>query len=207
MFGRMLIAATCIAATGATVWHTQRRHALNAAQAEKFDVAALPLQLDQWTGTSREVDDKLFRHAGALTMIQRSYEDDRGNQASVHLATYPMVEGTPAHHPQVCYPSAGWTIVNDDWQTDDHNRRYRQMRVERDGAAASITYWYQVGDDVGSSRDEIRRIVQQLQWQGKPWPPRVKVMIHVPITSSDADAKAAVEELGAKIYDWIKTQS
>jgi hypothetical protein len=110
------------------------------------------------------------------------------------------------HIPHNCYRVHGWTIVNDDWRTDG-DRRYRLMIVEIGGARAAVAYWYQLGSDVVSDRDELRTIFQKLRRQGQAWPGIVKVMIHIPIDFSEADAKAAAEELGAGIYEWIRTHT
>ena len=57
------------------------------------------------------------------------------------------------------------------------------------------------------TRDEIRQVVQRHRWQGKGLPSMVKVLLQVPIEFSEDDAKSAAQELGARIYDWIKTNS
>jgi EpsI family protein len=206
--GRLLIAALCIAATQAAVWSVQHRAGLLAAQAASLDVARLPLQLGDWTGAPAEIDPRLVKQVGAISLINRQYQNDTGRRASVHVAGYPYPEeNSPPHPPEMCYSNGGWTILQDDWQHDAPNWRYRWMIVDQDGVRAAVVYWYQVGPDVASDRDEMRKIRQKLRLQGKGWPPFVKVLIHVPLEFSEDDAKKAAEDLGAGIYDWIKNNS
>src|SRR5258708_4240497 len=136
--GRMLIAALCIAASQAAISSVQYRTGIAAAQAATFEVAGLPLQLGEWTGASAEIDPKLAQAVGAISLIDRRYENDGGRHASVHLATFPTAEVTLPHPPDLCYTGAGWTILNDDWQRDTHDRQYRLMIVEQEGARSAV---------------------------------------------------------------------
>ena len=203
----MLIAALCIAASQAAIWSVQYRTGVAAAQAATFEVAGLPLQLGEWTGASAEIDPMLARAVGAISLIDRRYENDAGRRASVHLATFPTAEVTLPHPPDLCYTGGGWTILNDEWQRDTRDRQYRLMVVEQEGARSAVVYWYQLGSDVASNRDELRKILQKRRLEGKGWPPLVKVLIQVPIHFSGDDFKPAAEDLGARIYEWIKTNS
>ncbi len=85
--------------------------------------------------------------------------------------------------------------------------RYRLMIVEQNGARAAIAYWFQLGPDVASDRNELRPILQKLRWRGKGWPPLVKVLIHIPLEYSEDNGKFAADDLGTGIYEWIKTNS
>jgi EpsI family protein len=204
--GRLLIAAVCVAAPQAAIWQVQDRTRLEAAQNAKFDVTDLPLQLGRWSGTPIKLDQRLFEKIGASSMSDRSYTNDVGQHAAVQLASFAMADAPP-HHPQICYPEWGWAIRQDDWQRDGHGRLYRWMVVEQGSARSVLAYWYQLGEDVAGSRDELRRILQKLRSQGRARPPLVKVLIQIPIDYSETDSQATAEELGADIYDWIKSHS
>ncbi len=205
--GRLLIAALCIAATQLGVWGIRWDSRSAAAQAEAFDAATLPLEIKRWSGTPTELDPRVFQKLGASSMVNRSYQNALGRQASVHVSAFSATREMLPHVPRECYPGAGWTILKDDWQTGAHDRRYRLMVVEQPGARAIVAYWYQLGADVAAEQDDLRKILQSLRWQGKAWPAIVKVLIQVPVEFSDADARKSVEELGAEIYEWIKDNS
>src|SRR5258708_39725145 len=100
--GRLLIAAVCIAASQAAISSVRYRTGIAAAQAATFDVAGLPLQLGEWTGASAEIDPTLAQAVGAISLINRRYENDAGRRASVHLATFPTAEVILPHPPELC---------------------------------------------------------------------------------------------------------
>lgn len=204
--GRLLIAAVCIAAAQAAIWRLNHLTALAAAQAETFEVAALPLQLKEWSGEDVELDPRLLEATGALKIVNRSYVNAAGRRAAVHVAMFKAAGATP-HSPEICYTNGGWSTLKKDWQRDSHDRRYCLMIVEQSGARVAVAFWYQLGPHVVSSPDEGRKVLQRLRWQGQRFPPLVKVMMHIPIEFSDDDAKTAAEELGAGIFDWIKSSS
>jgi hypothetical protein len=203
----LLIAGICIAATQAVVWQIQQSGFVAAASATAFDATALPMHIGQWSGTDTELDPRLSEEIAALSMVNRIYHSAIGRQAAVHLTTSSAADVKLPHSPQGCYAGAGWTILKDDWQTDGHDRRYRLMFVELAGERAAVAYWYQLGVDTAGEHNDLRRILQRLRWQGKAWPPIVKVLIQVPVESSEDDARTAFEELGAGIYEWVKNNS
>jgi len=189
------------------IWAEQHRLRLEAAQVADFDISTLPVQLGMWSGADVDFDPALVGQAGALRMLSRSYENEIGRRAAVHLATYPTAEVHVPHLPAVCYAGNGWTVLKDERERDDNNRQYNFMVVEQGGARAALVYWFQMGTGIASSRDEIRKHLQTLRLQGKAWPPLVKVMIQMPITISEDDSKSTALSLGASIYEWIKNNS
>ena len=207
MAARLLMAALCVAATQVAVWQVKHRTGLQAAQGATFDVTALPFQLGQWSGTSAGFDPKVFAQVGGLSMVNLSYTNELGRHASVHLANFSTADLLLPHTPPGCYELSGWTIPKDDWQTDSHDRRYRLMYPERDGARFCVAYWYQVGPDVAASREDLRKIMLKLRVNGTPWPPLIKVLIQVSVDFNDDDARSTVEDLGFQIYDWVRIHS
>lgn len=204
---KLIVAACCIAATHATVWQIQRRTRLEAAEAEKFDVTTLPMKFGKWSGANIELDPNLFRQTGALSIANRSYQNEAGYRASLHIATYSTADVTLPHPPDLCYSTAGWGILKDEWQNGGGDFRYRLMIADQNGAKTGVVYWYQLGSHVASNREELRRILQKLRLEGKKWPPLVKVLLTIPITLSEKDATFAAEDFGKQIYDWVSHKS
>src|SRR5262245_32981176 len=207
--GKLLVAALCVAATQAAVWKVQRSTRLLADQAAKFDVGALPLELgdrNQWSGTTTELDPRLFKQVGAITMTNRSYHNDAGRPAAVHLATFSTADMLVPHPPQLCLTESGWNILQDDWQSDG-DRRYRLLIVEQEGARAVVVYWYQLGSDVAGDREDLRKIMQKFRREKTAWPPMVKVLIQIPVVYADADSIADCKDLGAAIFNWVRDAS
>ena len=201
--GRLLIAAAFVALPQAAIWRLEERARLDAAEAAKLDVRDLPMSLGRWTGIPATLDPRFFVKIGASSEVDRIYKNGVGAEVPVHVASFSDAQGEP-HHPQECYSGSGFTIREDNWHDDGQGRRYRWMVVERSRALQGVCYWYQMGPEFVSTRDEQRQLLQRLRREGRPWPGVVKVMIQVPIAFSADDARHTAEELAAPIYDWIR---
>lgn len=204
--GRLLIAATCIAATKATTWRLEDRTRRDALRAAEFDVGALPFQLGDWSGTEVEVDARLNAHVGAASIVNRVYENSSGNKVTVHLASFPGQMSLP-HLPPLCYTGAGWTIANDDWRESGDDLRYRRMSVRRENESALVAYWYQLGSHVAADRAGLRQALQALRWRGESWHPLIKVMLQSAAESPSESDRTAEERLGTAIFGWIRDNS
>jgi len=207
MVARLLIATLCVVSTQVAIWYVNYSTGLMAAQAATVDVTALPRQIGEWSGTPDEFDERLFAKTGASSMVNYSCRNGLGRQASVHLASFSLSDIALPHTPPDCYSRSGWNIVRNEWQTDSHDRRYRFMLVERNGLQVAVVYWYQLGPNVVGDQDDLRRLLLKLRIQGKAWPPLVKVLIVVPVETSQDDAREQCDDLGAPIYDWILANS
>ncbi|MGQ0633579.1 MAG: exosortase-associated EpsI family protein [Planctomycetaceae bacterium] len=205
--GRLAIACVCVAATQAAAWHLDRQTRSQASQALELDVAKLPMQLGEWSGVDTEIDARLVAHVGSKSIVNRKYEDGLGRTIIVHLAEFPAAEVSIPHPPPLCYTNAGWTIVRERWREVAPGVRFREMKLDREGAKVDVTYWYQLGPHVAGNRDDLRKILQSYRFSRDPWPPMVKVLLHAPGDDPDGQAGAAFEQFAAAIFDWIKSQS
>jgi EpsI family protein len=205
--GRLLIAAGSVIAVQLPVWQIERQTAADADRAKSFDVGGLPMQLGSWTGVDTEIDKRLIRNINAFSTLNRSYENAQGRQILVHLATFASAEVSLPHPPGLCYKSAGWDVGSDRTNKTEETLPYRSMIVDRDGERAVITYWYQMGQAISTDRNELRGALQRIRWKGERWAPLVKVLLHVPVGSSDEIGQTDAAELGSAIFDWIKTES
>lgn len=204
---RLLLAAACICATEISLLRMGQVTAVEAAKAEKLDVSALPLQLGEWTGRSMKLDSKLVEKIGAISVEDRVYENNVGQSISLQLALFSATPALLPHPPDLCYRGGGWTIVSDDWKSTAAGRRYRLMRVSQNDEIVDVVYWYQMGPNSFSNRDEMRQVLQKLRWQGTAWPPFIKVLIQYPEELSGAKSSASTEELLDAIFEWnLKAQ-
>lgn len=203
----LLVAAGCISAAQVSILQLQYRFANGGTAGLNLDVENLPIQLGGWTGESTELDSALVEKIGASNTVSRLYRNEYGHIASIHLAVYSTLVPSTPHHPQECYLGAGWTLLHDDWKTENGQRCYRLSQAVRDDATALVAYWYQIGTDVASNRDEAREILWNLRRQRRAFPPTVKVLVQVPIELSEDEAAETVKDLAAPIYDWIVTNS
>jgi len=79
----------------------------------EIPLSALPMQMGDWQGSAVDIDDETVRVVNAHSFANRLYTDSLGQTISLHAAAFidPEFRGAAPHHPQVCYPAAGWEIV------------------------------------------------------------------------------------------------
>ena len=77
-----------------------------------FALADLPRQLGPWTMTDDQIiDPSIKRGTGAADFLSRTYVDDRTGVAMAALVLYGPALQMHIHSPTVCYPAAGYTLV------------------------------------------------------------------------------------------------
>lgn len=206
---RLLIAAGLVLVAQIPAWQVKRITSEGATRARKFDVAGLPMQLGggAWTGVDTEIDERLVRAIGASSIANRSYDNGRGDQLSVHLAVFGTAEMSLPHPPPMCYRNAGWVMNESPLAKSADSPQFQEYIVERTGTRAVIVYWYQLGSNIARDRGELRQQLQNLRWKGEQWPPLVKVLIQAPIDSSDESARDSAEELAKLIFQWVGKNS
>lgn len=203
---RLLLAALCVGGTQAMVLSFRQQSAAEASQASSFDLAQLPLTCGTWTGETMEFDSRLFQRVGALKLLERKYTSPEGRQVSLHLALFPTAQATIPHIPELCYAGTGWSIVNNDWRKGEKGNRYRLMSAVKNDEAVNVIYWYQLGNEVVATRDELRLALQKFRLQGKRWPPFVKVLIQASDTVSP-QARTSLDDFTDEVYRWIAENS
>jgi|GEM_PF-1232666 len=68
----------------------------------------LPLNVAGWKGVDQLLDEKVVRIAGATEYINRRCTSARGEVLNLYASYYGNPRTMVLHHPDVCYPSAGW---------------------------------------------------------------------------------------------------
>jgi EpsI family protein len=204
---RLALAAACLGITQFPRWYVEYQTGNAAQRATEFDVAQLPYRLAEWRGADTPLDELIFRNVRAMSMANRAYENDQGRRALVHVSSFAAAEMSLPHAPRLCYTNAGWSILDESWKRASDGRRFRSMIVERMGTRVAIGYWYQLADDVAADRSELRQALQQRRLHGERWPALVKVLLHVPVESTDAEALGVIEQVGGEVYAWVKENS
>src|SRR4030042_423042 len=75
---------------------------------EKF-----PMQIGRWAGITTSLDDEIARRTNADALISRQYTNsDSSKSVSLYIACGIRTSEIMAHHPMVCYPRNGWTLVD-----------------------------------------------------------------------------------------------
>ena len=75
---------------------------------EKF-----PMQIGNWGGITTSLDDEIASRTNADALISRRYSNSGTSESvSLYIACGIRTSEIMAHHPMVCYPGNGWTLVD-----------------------------------------------------------------------------------------------
>jgi len=72
----------------------------------KGTLSKIPLQINEWSGHNVPLDPRIIEKTDADDFINRIYTRRQGNE-SVSIVN---LRDLMPHRPEVCYPSAGWTL-------------------------------------------------------------------------------------------------
>ncbi len=113
-------------------------------------LADLPLEIDQWSGKTLEIDPAILQTLKVDDYLMRQYRNAEGESIGLYVGFYQSQrQGATYHSPKNCLPGSGWSFVTSQ-KTD--------LRVaERDGRPVEINhvvlqkgldkllvlYWYQ----------------------------------------------------------------
>ncbi len=100
-------------------------------------LSALPLHLGEWTGHEIQLDPRVVRATDTEDHVSRVYARPGSLEALSLFVGYGVrLRDLSRHRPEVCYPSAGWTLEG---MTD------RTLRTA-DGTEVPVrTYWFSRG--------------------------------------------------------------
>jgi hypothetical protein len=79
-----------------------------------FHLDEIPKTLGSWhavEGMDETLEPEVQRIAGATDYISRMYKDEKSGQTALVLVLYGLAQMVHAHTPDVCYPSAGFSLV------------------------------------------------------------------------------------------------
>lgn len=160
-------------------------------------LSSLPTELDGWSGTDTELDDRLFKQIGAVEVVNRTYRKSAAPPVSLHCAYWDGTDWTP-HLPTICYPGAGWTLLGrESVRAESHPEFALELcTFERHRQRVLVLYWYQVGRDVYVTDDQARSARRTLWGQSK-WPVTFKVLMQAP-----PGAKADLLAVADRVLDW-----
>ncbi len=150
---------------------------------------ALPEKIGRWNGSPYPLDpsvDEWFENPDVA--LSSLYRDDRDHQlwfsmfGSRSRRSYSLFEHTPI----TSYPAAGWTLLQNGVTTIPIGPRHisvQQAWVELGGERRVVFYWYLWND---FSRDPEKGVLT--------------VRAHIPVISTDDDARSAGEDFLSSIF-------
>lgn len=162
-----------------------------------FDLAEIPLVLNEWSGEDVEIKDESVQVLNAHNHINRSYFRSDGRRVSLHIAIW-INDGqiSPApHHPTVCYPAAGWSIINRSDTTmplDGVEFPLELINFQKDGKGVVTGHWYELGNASFTNSEGFFQ--QRFKLMGsRNWPYSVKFLLQTDAGSIDQAAPILIE--------------
>lgn len=117
-----------------------------------------PLHLQQWTGRTESLDERIVRLSGAEKAFNAAYFSPSGKIVSLYMGYRgsPFTESENFFHsPNVCLPSLGWETL----QIENHTiadapvfgrLAVRKMLIEKMGVRQLVYYWFQTNRHVSA---------------------------------------------------------
>lgn len=132
-----------LVAVGGVAWFFQLRPPLEVVDAGSLD--ALPRRIEAWVASDVPLRSTVEAILRADHNVQRVYEHPDAPSIALYVGYYGTRRGgRPEHTPQVCYPMAGWAVIEQGDRVVDGDRglRVNEMRVEREGEPRLVHFWY-----------------------------------------------------------------
>jgi EpsI family protein len=201
MFGSTAVRVYIIAALIPLTWWGARRMDIALipppVDMPSWTFADMPKQLGNWQGEKTEMDPTIANQTGAKldTIVNRLYRDDMGHAISMHTAMFNDPKDGVIHSPLTCYRAQGWERLDESRRVipiDDKGEATIPVSVtlwHQKGEKRLVVYWYQLGEHVLFHRTDLGLNVR---WSlaGKPtWPALIKVMMEIPVTTTQADTE------------------
>lgn len=141
--GQTAALALLLLAGGILVWSVQLRPPL---VVDAAPLAALPAELDGWRARAEiPIETEVEQILRADFNLQRVYEHSGTEPIGLYIGYYGTERGgRPEHTPDVCYPMAGFTVLETRTVSIDRARglRANEFLVERDGRRQLVQFWY-----------------------------------------------------------------
>jgi EpsI family protein len=161
------------------------------AEGEKpsFWLSEIPLLLGEWSGEEVEMNDETVQVLNAYDFINRAYLNKDGQRVVLHLAIW-INDGhvAPApHHPTVCYPAAGWSIINrSDTQLTSSGDACPMELIEfqKEGRVVVTGHWYELGSAAFTTSEGF--LSQRFKLMGSQmWPYTVKYLVQTDVGAAE----------------------
>ncbi|MCA9134466.1 MAG: EpsI family protein, partial [Planctomycetales bacterium] len=153
------------------------------------DLSTVPLEIDGWSGEETEIRDDTVQVLAAQSHINRLYRNDMGQIIALHLADWANSDTIIAapHHPQVCYPAAGWSVVERravEVESAAGTIPMELILFQKDQQRVVTAHWFQVGEVAFHSHDGFQSQRHRF-WGTGAWPHTTKFLLQTGAASLD----------------------
>jgi hypothetical protein len=183
----------------------------------KDSLEPLPLQISDWEGKDVPMDDAIVRGTDSDAHINRRYSRDNGLESvSLYIACGIKTAEIVYHQPSVCYPSSGWTLMeqhSEELQLSNGNKlsctiyHFTQNELLKERSTV-LHYWIADGQcfrDVSLLRSRLWRITSMINYIAQ-----VQITCSVMTSAADSAEKVISEfaidsaPLIAELFDSIQ---
>ncbi len=168
-------------------------------------LAAIPLQIGEWTGTDAPLDEAIVEAADVDDYLNRLYRSSSELEpVGLYVALGVRARDLMPHRPEVCYPGAGWTLrsTEDFTIAPEHGlpvqaRLYRFSPGGLDARDLLVVHYYLVD---GATAPDVS-ILRAKAWRGQT---SIRYMAQVQITCrSSAEGAAPRVRAGLRAFSEV----
>ena len=204
----VILAVALVASYAAVGWMRSGYNAVN--EQPPVPLTDIPMQLGIWSGEDVELTDDTVQVLNADTMINRVYSDPAGSHISLHSAAWVNVDyaSCAPHHPEVCYPAAGWELVErrpSKISTAAGDVPVELIRFRKGEREVISCHWFQMGDVSYTDFDGFQSQRSKF-WGAKSWPSTIKFLLTTPQYSIDR-AEPALLEFAALLHESLESRT
>lgn len=209
---RLVLAAFFVACGSLGIFAVQRSLVVPPAQPLPEDIHHLPLRLDKWQGQEQQLDSDTFVHVGADVVVERVYHDDADHDDAdhdvrLHVAVFSSKPDDGVYHaPTNCYPSSGWTLLEQSMAAVPIPGHKEQMvnvsTWQKKEKTVHVVYWYRMGDYSLFERVDMGKVRWALGGR-KSWPPLIKVLLETSASDKYA-SKVRILDVAASVQTWLE---
>jgi EpsI family protein len=160
------------------------------------NLEALPMKIGIWQGEPLELDEGTISALKADRVLSRKYVNSETGEPLGLLIIYRKYGRREfVHRPELCYPAAGWEIVQKSCTTVPYagrNVRARLVIAQTETAREAITYIFASGDRTEANfvTQQLRMALDRLQKQKYGW---AFIRLNVPELYGDDQAIALTQ--------------
>ncbi len=134
-----------------------------------------PTQVDSWLRTQDEtLAADVLEQIEPDFYVMRRYESEQHTPIWLYVGLYAgrAGSGKGAHHPEACYPAAGWEILDSKaisfTLNDGGTLHAQQLEFHQGNAREMVLYWFQPAErwPVGAAGEQLLRVMDALR--GRP---------------------------------------
>jgi hypothetical protein len=149
-WSRVVLACALLAAAGGMRWWQEQRveAVLASGRQSPFSLKNLPMERGDWKvpgGSEQALDPEIERVTGCVDYIKRHYVHEMTGVGVDVLVLYGPA--TIAHRPEVCYPGAGFTLVD--------GPRIRQFDTRGGAKASFLSLIFAKGEGGAADRQQV----------------------------------------------------